>query len=1209
MNSKVKFMKNILLPLALLCILRSQVIAQPTTEQRNSPIGFLSRTTIIPPAPEAASLGQYGNVPVSLYNGRTNLSIPLYELKGKELSLPISLSYNSGGFKVAEDPGWVGMGWSLNAGGVITRSANGRPDKCYNYYDKSAELSAGTLNLDERGRQDFYEQITKGYIEGQPDSYFFNFANLNGKFHINPNRQIILTDYKPITIQFGNFCENESTATVTGPDGVRYIFNDREVTTLQYDDADATSIIRFYTYTSSWYLTQMISANAIDTFKFEYQYIPSLPATILPLPESMSYTTHGPTLADGTGSTPPCGEVSGPTQTEITTVSIARIFLNKIKYRNTEIIFTATGNSSDFGGKKLDAIQVLNNGLQTKKIVFTNSYFDTPNEPNDWRLRLDKITEFGPLAQISPPYEFTYSNLNLPSIRSKAIDHWGYYNGAGNGWLIPNILDGSCLRGTGANRNTDPETVKACSLVKVKYPTGGSTEFTYGVHVKNNEYSKTSKQMVEVGHSQTAMVLGGIYQTGQTCAGSPRFQVTDFIIPETASRVEANMPGYVWNEQQHGEGAKVFAGIIKAENFTFSDCNLYEFVTNNRELFDHYWFLEEDLYPPSIFGGLIPGDYKMVVLSEFSSMSPLIEVIYYTQELMDVTTIVPQQFIGGLRIEKITDFSKTGTIASTKTYEYGDAKSFGEPNYFNLSGYFYEAPIAQMQGGLLMDYSSWTMTISSSSGAALGSVMGSHVGYGHVIERTVDSNNISEGYKKFIYRNNDIENAGNGFGLDLMDYGQGDLLGEEVYDETGTLLTETTNEYAYDLGETRNSLSIAGTLVYGDPQQSNRLTLAEQLDLNDAPTGYYTWFYAFNENKSSVSSSGNDHLSPTNRHTYKVKNRGTGYLIHGNWQYLAKTTKTEFKNGLELNTYVKNYYDDPLLALPTKIENKTSKGEVQWSDLLYTYRSQLFQKTDYIGVNLISASQRISYEYQGQKAFPKDVYFTKSEIPFTPSQLESKFEKRATYQYNFSTGDLVEYKKIDDTQQSFLWSNDHLQLIAEANGASASEIAFTSFENGAAEGNWQFGNSISTDFKTGIRSHSLNGNPIVRNNLLATNKYVVTYWAKNGTPTINNVTSSDDDLLPDANGWKFFKKVVTNTTSITISGGTNVLIDEVRLAPLNAQITSYCYHPADVGVTSISDPNGIISYYKYNDAGKLELIQDSKGRILKSFIYHYQSGQ
>ncbi|WP_315823284.1 hypothetical protein [Paraflavitalea speifideaquila] len=63
---------------------------------------------VIPPSPEAASLGQYGNVPISLFTGTPTINIPLYELKGNSITLPVSMSYNASGFKPEDEAPGVG---------------------------------------------------------------------------------------------------------------------------------------------------------------------------------------------------------------------------------------------------------------------------------------------------------------------------------------------------------------------------------------------------------------------------------------------------------------------------------------------------------------------------------------------------------------------------------------------------------------------------------------------------------------------------------------------------------------------------------------------------------------------------------------------------------------------------------------------------------------------------------------------------------------------------------------------------------------------------------------------------------------------------------------------------------------------------------------------------------------------------------------------
>ena len=85
----------------------------------------------LPPSPTAAALGQYGEVPVSLYNGMPQVNVPITQLSGNDMTMPISLSYHASGNKVNQIASWVGLGFSLNAGGVITREVRDQPDDIF----------------------------------------------------------------------------------------------------------------------------------------------------------------------------------------------------------------------------------------------------------------------------------------------------------------------------------------------------------------------------------------------------------------------------------------------------------------------------------------------------------------------------------------------------------------------------------------------------------------------------------------------------------------------------------------------------------------------------------------------------------------------------------------------------------------------------------------------------------------------------------------------------------------------------------------------------------------------------------------------------------------------------------------------------------------------------------------------------------------------
>ena len=79
-------------------------------------------------SPNTYALARYGDLPVNYSTGVPDIQIPLISITDKDVSLDISLSYHAAGIKVDQEAGWVGLGWSLNAGGVITSQVRGVPD-------------------------------------------------------------------------------------------------------------------------------------------------------------------------------------------------------------------------------------------------------------------------------------------------------------------------------------------------------------------------------------------------------------------------------------------------------------------------------------------------------------------------------------------------------------------------------------------------------------------------------------------------------------------------------------------------------------------------------------------------------------------------------------------------------------------------------------------------------------------------------------------------------------------------------------------------------------------------------------------------------------------------------------------------------------------------------------------------------------------------
>lgn len=139
---------------------------------------------------------------------------------------------------------------------------------------------------------------------------------------------------------------------------------------------------------------------------------------------------------------------------------------------------------------------------------------------------------------------------------------------------------------------------------------------------------------------------------------------------------------------------------------------------------------------------------------------------------------------------------------------------------------------------------------------------------------------------------------------------------------------------------------------------------------------------------------------------------------------------------------------------------------------------------------------------------------------------------------------------------------------------------------------------------TGVSSYNLTNGALTKGGLTAANSYVVSYWTKNASPLSITGTVSGYPLKGATNnGWTYYEHRVTGQTTVTLSGTGN--IDEVRLYPVGALMTSYTYDPL-VGVKSINDARNQISYYEYDGFQRLMNVKDKDGNIIKHMDYHYQ---
>lgn len=138
-------------------------------------------------SPTASEFGKFGNIPVSKFTGTPSITIPLTEISNGSIKVPIYLQYNAVGCRPDAHPTWVGLNWSLNAGGVITRTTNGRIDELNqigapNY---SSYLDKYWMNALNDWNQASNVNALSEREDRAPDEFTFSFAGLSGSFFLN----------------------------------------------------------------------------------------------------------------------------------------------------------------------------------------------------------------------------------------------------------------------------------------------------------------------------------------------------------------------------------------------------------------------------------------------------------------------------------------------------------------------------------------------------------------------------------------------------------------------------------------------------------------------------------------------------------------------------------------------------------------------------------------------------------------------------------------------------------------------------------------------------------------------------------------------------------------------------------------------------------------------------------------------------------------
>lgn len=426
----------------------------------------LSNSVIVSPSPGSSSVARYGEYPVDLSTGVPQISIPLYVIESSKLSYPLVLNYHASGIEVNDVSGPVGTGWSLNFP-QINRIMRGRPDEGEEgFFSNAASIPDETDPLSLQLLDDLASRQT----DMMPDLFYYSTGVSAGTMVFD--NQLVPTTLPQSPIKISTNTATLSTFTLTDPGGINFEFEAGETATATLPEGGGN-----LTYIASWYLARIVSADKLDTVRFNYTlntaYTYKTSENL-----GLNFFYNAPT-----GAYRQSDKLYDLNSNVSVTVNGTR-YLSSIEYKGGKVSFNFSSRSDDPDGKKLDHITVYtrdpltNSYVQERKIIFSYTYFE--NTDSGTRLRLDRVEEqLSPSNAYNPPYVFSYSAKRLPAPGSTAQDFWGYYNGQeSNTSLIPAYTHGLFVISTN-DRQVHPEYVQGCVLSTITNPSGGITEYVF----------------------------------------------------------------------------------------------------------------------------------------------------------------------------------------------------------------------------------------------------------------------------------------------------------------------------------------------------------------------------------------------------------------------------------------------------------------------------------------------------------------------------------------------------------------------------------------------------------------------------------------------------------------------------------------------------------------------------------------------------------
>ncbi|HOO84782.1 MAG TPA: hypothetical protein PLS94_09475 [Prolixibacteraceae bacterium] len=423
----------------------------------------------ISPSPTAAELGKYADWPVDYFHGLAQISIPIYNLEAGNIMLPISLSYHGSGIKVDQEATWVGLGWSLNAGGVITCQVKDVSDFEEDFNVPSLDdMQALSWQYNPEHNDPSVSELLHNitHLDCEPDVYSYNFCGYSGRFVFERpyNWNIIfLNNADGLKLLEMNKAGDVISFSFVDKMGIVYEFNEYEKSNYLFRNFDIKDQSYFTSpvagsfsgdinnpqndVISAFYLTKIRATNGIY---IEFQYQNNNTFTIYGYSGALyefyssnnTYWRGGKTSDYGVGRINAC-YVQSKVLTKILTNNGISIEFDASSLRQ-DIVPALGGQyaTKNANGCSLNNIYLKYNGVRVKKWHFNYGYFNSSIHVNDVaditsssqslekRLKLISLSEYGVTDVDARTHAFSYYDDKEMPFRFcfTGKDKFGYCN-------------------------------------------------------------------------------------------------------------------------------------------------------------------------------------------------------------------------------------------------------------------------------------------------------------------------------------------------------------------------------------------------------------------------------------------------------------------------------------------------------------------------------------------------------------------------------------------------------------------------------------------------------------------------------------------------------------------------------------------------------------------------------------------------------------